>query len=327
MVVGSSLVFGLMAAFFVNDAVALLGLAIAVLVGKAIGDKYEASFMLPCHAITIGSVMTPLGNPQNMMTAVQSGIKSSFISFLAKLAIPTLISLTLLGLYIAKIYDVKRRPVAAVPVPPEAIVFRRDAYIALLGGGVAVAPLFFNDVLAALGLPHVSSRGLIPFIVAAAVWPFVTNPRDVASRIDLGTILFFIAMFVTMEGVWRSGLLQKVIAFAAVNGFNGFQGLLLIMGASLGFSQILRNVPFTKLFIQYMKENGVIGLDENLWLGLATYSTLAGSLTILGAASNIIVLEVLERKYRLTISFWRFFKIGVPVVGFTSLIYLPFLIL
>ncbi|MDW8063814.1 MAG: SLC13 family permease [Candidatus Caldarchaeum sp.] len=327
MVVGSSLVFGLMAAFFLNDTVALMGPAIAVLVGKAIGNKYEASFMLLLHAITVGSVMTPVGNPQNLMIAIQSGMQAPFIAFLAKLAVPTVISLVVLGLYIVKVYGVEKRPVTAVALPAEAIVSRKDAYIAALGISVSAGAILVNDAFAALGLPHVSSRGLIPFIVAAAVWPFVSSPRDVLSRVDLGTILFFVAMFVTMEGVWRSGLLQMVLSHAGGVGFNGFGGILLTMTASLGFSQILSNVPFTKLFIQYMRENGVTGADENLWLSLATYSTIAGSLTILGAASNIIVLEVLERRYQLTISFWRFMKIGVPVVAFTSVIYLPFLLL
>ncbi|MEM3102842.1 MAG: SLC13 family permease, partial [Candidatus Caldarchaeum sp.] len=85
MVVGASLVLGLLAAFFVNDTVALMGPPIAILIARAIGEKYEASFLLLCYSITIGSAMTPLGNPQNMLIAVQSGMTAPFIAFLTRL--------------------------------------------------------------------------------------------------------------------------------------------------------------------------------------------------------------------------------------------------
>ncbi|MCS6769263.1 MAG: SLC13 family permease [Candidatus Caldarchaeum sp.] len=326
MVVGFSLVFGVMAAFFVNDTIALMGPPIAVLLARAVGDRYEASFLLLCYAITVGSVMTPLGNPQNMLIAVQSGMTTPFIAFLTRLTVPTLASLLLLGLYIIKVYRIERKVVATVAVPAEALTSKRDAYIAAVGISSTVLALLVNDVLAATGQPHISNRGLIPFIAAAAVWPFVSNPRELLSRVDFGTVLFFISMFITMDGVWRSGLLQEILAFFPKTSLEG-DAIFTTVFASLAFSQLISNVPFAKLYTEYLKDLGATGLDEKLWLTLATYSTLAGNLTILGAASNIIVLEVLEKRYKQTISFWRFLKVGMPTVVFTSAIYLPFLLL
>ncbi|MEM4270172.1 MAG: hypothetical protein QW223_08675, partial [Candidatus Caldarchaeum sp.] len=122
-----------------------------------------------------------------------------------------------------------------------------------------------------------------------------------------------------------SGLLQTILALFPTG--NAGDIFLLTAVSSLAFSQIISNVPFAKLFIEYLKDAGVSGADEQVWLTLATYSTLAGNLTLLGAASNIIVLEVLEKRYKQTVSFWRFLKIGLPVVAFTSVIYLPFLLI
>jgi Na+/H+ antiporter NhaD/arsenite permease-like protein len=39
-------------------------------------------------------------------------------------------------------------------------------------------------------------------------------------------------------------------------------------------------------------------------------STIAGNLTILGVASNIIILEVLESRIGITIAFTEFLKVG-----------------
>ena len=88
---------------------------------------------------------------------------------------------------------------------------------------------------------------------------------------------------------------------------------------------MLSNVPFVKLFITYMKNLGHTGSDTSPWITLAMASTIAGNLTILGAASNVIVLEVLESRMGTTITFTEFLKIGAVVTIINTLIYMPFL--
>lgn len=93
-----------------------MGPPIAVLIGEDIGEKHEASSLLLCYAIIIGSVMAPIGNPQNMLIAVQSGMKTPFITFFTILTIPTIISLLILGIYILKIYHVEKKVVTIAPI-------------------------------------------------------------------------------------------------------------------------------------------------------------------------------------------------------------------
>lgn len=106
----------------------------------------------------------------------------------------------------------------------------------------------------------------------------------------------------------------------------GLESLLSVTIASLILSQVLSNVPFVKLFITFMKNVGYVSADVNVWLTLAATSTIAGNLTILGAASNIIVLETLESRMNTTITFTEFFKIGLLVTAVNTLIYLAFLL-
>ena len=47
-------------------------------------------------------------------------------------------------------------------------------------------------------------------------------------------------------------------------------------------------------------------------MGLAAGSTLAGNLTILGAASNVIIVRNAE-KQGATLSFFEFMKVGLPL--------------
>jgi Na+/H+ antiporter NhaD/arsenite permease-like protein len=176
-------------------------------------------------------------------------------------------------------------------------------------------------------LPHIRERGFIPFIVAAGIYIFSSNPRKTLSSIDWGTIVFFITMFITMEGIWRSGILQPLLTLFLPGKVGGIEEISLISAISLLLSQLLSNVPFTRLFIQYMHQLGYGGNDVEAWITLAMASTIAGNLTILGAASNIIILESLETRFGASISFTRFLKIGSIVTAINLGIYIPYIYL
>lgn len=326
LVYASSLLFGLLAAFAVNDTVALMGPPIAYMVSKAAGLNPKFMFLLLAYSLTIGSVMTPIGNPQNMLIAIQSGITAPFIQFLWRLTIPTIINLVLLSLIMIKIFKVENTRVEIDSIPREYISDKRDAVIAGVGLAIAILGLIVNDVLELMGLPHITHRGFIPFIIAAGLYTLAKNPRRVLSGVDWGTIVFFITMFITMEGIWRSRVLQPVLTLLLPCKLGGLESVVSITIASILLSQVLSNVPFVKLFIPFMESLGYTSIDINAWLALAAMSTIAGNLTILGAASNIIVLETLESKMNTTISFIEFFKIGLVVTIVNTIVYLVFLL-
>jgi Na+/H+ antiporter NhaD/arsenite permease-like protein len=54
---------------------------------------------------------------------------------------------------------------------------------------------------------------------------------------------------------------------------------------------------------------------------LAAGSTIAGNLSILGAASNVIIIQNAERKAGETLTFWEFVRIGVPLTVVNVLVY------
>ncbi|ABL89058.1 transporter, YbiR family [Pyrobaculum islandicum DSM 4184] len=322
--VGASLLFGFLAAVAVNDTVALMGPPIAAVLARAAGLPPKFAFLLLAYSLTIGSVMTPVGNPQNMLIAVTSGIQAPFIAFFKTLALPTLINLVVTPLILAKMMGVENGRVAIATSPWEAIRNRRDAAVAAAGLTAAVAAMVANDVAAVSGAPHIHNIGLIPFVVATFVYFLASDPRDLLSRVDWGTILFFTTMFIAMKAVWDGGVLQPIISAALPTYQGTVHDMLAITALSLGLSQILSNVPFVNLFSAYLMQ---VGADERAWLTLAMASTIAGNLTLLGAASNIIILEVLEKKYHTSVSFTEFLKYGAVVTAVNIAIYLPFLLL
>jgi Na+/H+ antiporter NhaD/arsenite permease-like protein len=52
-------------------------------------------------------------------------------------------------------------------------------------------------------------------------------------------------------------------------------------------------------------------------------STLAGNLTVLGSVANLIVIQKSRRQA--TISFWEYFKVGLPLTVITAAVALLFL--
>jgi Na+/H+ antiporter NhaD/arsenite permease-like protein len=60
-------------------------------------------------------------------------------------------------------------------------------------------------------------------------------------------------------------------------------------------------------------------------MALAAGSTIAGNLTILGAASNVIIIQNAEKKGGATINFLEFVKIGAPLTVINTLVYWLFL--
>jgi Na+/H+ antiporter NhaD/arsenite permease-like protein len=77
----SAFVFGILSAIAVNDTIALMGPPIAYSIAKTAGINPGAMYLLLAFSITIGSVMTPIGNPQNVLVAIQSGINAPFVKF------------------------------------------------------------------------------------------------------------------------------------------------------------------------------------------------------------------------------------------------------
>ena len=104
-------------------------------------------------------------------------------------------------------------------------------------------------------------------------------------------------MFVFTSALWTSGLIPEIMMHIPNpvannnNNDNVIRNNAIISIASVTLSQILSNVPFIVLYNNVMINNGFNADDVSQWMMLAPASTIAGNLTIFGAASNIIIIE------------------------------------
>jgi Na+/H+ antiporter NhaD/arsenite permease-like protein len=310
---------GLLSAFLMNDTLAIIGTPVMLQIAGKTGIRPKLLLISLAFSITIGSVMSPIGNPQNLLVAINGNITNPFITFFRYLAVPTLINLFLAYLILRFFYrdHFKNEPLNYSADP---ITDPKLAQLSKVSLIVIVILVLAKIITALLGL-GIDFR--LTYIALAAALPIILlSPRRlrVVRRIDWFTLIFFAAMFVLMESVWDSGFFQNVIADLHLN--LRFVGIIMVVSVAL--SQLISNVPLVALYLPVLSH---LGAATKEMMALAAGSTIAGNLSILGAASNVIIIQNAERKAGETLTFWEFIKIGIPLTVVNILVYWLFFLL
>ena len=306
---------GLLSALLVNDTLALTATPIMIGVSRQLKIKPNVLLITLAQGVTIGSVMTPVGNPQNLLIALSSGIPNPMVDFLHYLVLPTIAALLVTFLILRFIYrkHLVTPTVAyhAISVPP--VTDRRLARLTALVAGMVVVGFFVAGFAQLFGLRGNLNLGTVSLLGATAVYLFSERRREILKSVNWEIIIFFISLFIVVQGLWTSNAIQSLMAFMPVlNPSDLALSLGVIIIASLLFSQLLSNVPFVAVYLKAMIAAGFTGKDVKAWVALAGGSTLAGGLSLLGAASNVIILETAETTGS-GFSSWEFSKVGLLV--------------
>ncbi len=306
---------GLLSAFLVNDTLALTATPIMLGLSKQMRIKPGVLLITLALGVTIGSAMTPVGNPQNLLIALSSGIPNPMLDFLYYLVPPTIIGLVvtflILRFYYRKDLAKSAEDFGTIPLPPikDGRLARLSAYVA----GIVVAGFFLVGVAQLFGVQGNINLGTVSLFGATIVYLLSTRRREILASVDWGIIIFFMSLFIVVQGFWDSNALQSLLLYLpALNPSDIVVSLGVIILASLIFSQLLSNVPFVAVYIKAMQAAGFTGTNVKAWVALAGASTLAGGLSLLGAASNVIILEAAESRGS-GFSSLEFSKVGLLV--------------
>ena len=310
---------GLLSAFLMNDTLAIIGTPVMLEVARKTGIRPKLLLLSLAFSVTIGSVMSPIGNPQNLLVAINGDIPSPFITFLHYLAAPTLISLFLTYL-ILKFFYRRHLKNDRLDYSVGPITDPRLAQLSKISLIIIVVLVLAKIATSLVRLP-INFR--LTYIALAAASPIILlSPQrlGIVRRIDWTTLIFFAAMFVLMQSVWDSGYFQNVIANLHLD----LQSIGIIMAVSIALSQLISNVPLVALYLPVLSH---LGAATKEMMALAAGSTIAGNFCILGAASNVIIIQNAERKAGETLTFWEFVRIGIPLTAVNALVYWLFFLL
>jgi Na+/H+ antiporter NhaD/arsenite permease-like protein len=322
---------GLLSAFLVNDTIALVGIPLVIYVSKHLGTRPVVLLLSLAFGITIGSAMTPIGNPQNLLIAVQSGISLPFTNFIKFLAIPTILNLFVTW-YILKIYFKKDLLQMSVnyknnnileSIPIEDPKLAKISLVVLL---LTISGFFASEILSFLHIFDLRIS-LVSLIGAMTLYAASSRRLEILKSVNYHILVFFAAMFVLTSALWSSGAISLFLKHLPMpNPENVFQSSTVISVYSTTVSQVLSNVPFVALYSQVMSAGGFTGSHIVQWMMLACSSTIAGNLTILGAASTIIIIQAAESRGVKAFTFLEFFKIGIVITLVNVVIYYLFVV-
>ena len=270
---------GVLSALFLNDTICLI-LTPLILDITINARRNPIPYLIAlATAANIGSVATLTGNPQNMIIGVASGI--SYLRFAAALTPIALLGLGGIWLILVLFYRDEFRSRHFEPLPiPDARVFR---------------PLLYKSLFVSAGLLIAFTAG-VPMAQAAFIAGCVlmftrrVHPAKILDAIDTDLLFFFGALFVISGSIESSGLSARLFDLARPwleSGVAAFSAVAVIL------SNLVSNVPAV-LLLKPLIPN--LAQPEAAWLTLASTSTLAGNLTLLGSVANLIVAEAAARR-------------------------------
>ena len=203
-------------------------------------------------AANLGSMVTPMGNPQNIYLYFKSGmIAAEFIRLTCPYALLALVMLWACCMMGKK----------------QTIQFRRDSS----EGKSFSTDIRFWIYLAVFAVCLCALGKLVPSYIAAAaaVIAVFAADRDVLGKVDYGLLLTFIGFFIFVGNMGRISAFSQVLA-DVIEGHE--------MAVAAATSQVISNVPAVLL---------LTGFTHN-WEALIIGSNLGGLGTLIASMANLI---------------------------------------
>jgi len=307
---------GALSALLMNDTLAVVGTPLMLYFARRHGISPKLLLLALAFAVTTGSVASPIGNPQNLLIALSGNVENPFITFPLYLAVPTVISLLVAYAFLCRAFRDEFHPAALVHREEEI----RDPSLAALArlSLILLVLLIVVKVVLVMFVPEFDIR--LTWIALVAALPILAGSRrrvEILRRVDWPTLAFFAGLFVLMASVWQSGFFQMLVEGSSID----LSAVPVIATVSVIVSQFVSNVPFVALSLPVLAH---LGTSTPTMMALAAGSTIAGNMLILGAASNVIIIQAAE-KDGATLTFWEFARVGVPLTIVQTAVYVLFL--
>lgn len=144
------------------------------------------------------------------------------------------------------------------------------------------------------------------------------DARPSLEKVSYSLLIFFCGMFMTVDGFNKTGIPSTLWEFVEPYAqIDHIAGKAVLAAVILVLSNVASNVPTVLLLGARVAASAAAispANEKKAWLILAWVSTVAGNLSLLGSAANLIVCEQARRAPLLgyNLSFWNHLKFGVP---------------
>lgn len=292
---------GLLSAFFLNDTIVIIFTPLVIEVILALKRNPIPYLIGLVASANIGSSATIIGNPQNMIIGVSSGI--SFSKYALYQTPPALIGLVIVWLVLLIIYKKEFRKVRFEKLEIEEVKPYRPLLIKSIISSILMIIAFFLGVpvtLAAFG-------GASILLITRRL-----KPERVFLEIDWSLLVFFSALFIVTKSIETAGF-GKFLSLTLEPYIT--QGTASFAISSAFLSNIVSNVPAVLLYRPIIPN---LINPEQAWLILGMATTFAGNLTLIGSVANLIVAESAKKRF-INLSFKEYLKSGLVITFFSLL--------
>jgi Na+/H+ antiporter NhaD/arsenite permease-like protein len=228
-------------------------------------------------AVNAGSMLTPIGNPQNLFLWQRSGVSSvEFIGHMLPLV--TVLMLALLALTAAVFSS--RKPLARID----------HTHVPMQRGLFAVSLLLYLPFLLA------AEMQLSPWAAAIVLVLYLCIQPRVLARLDWSLLLVFALMFIDLRLIADLPAVRQAVAALDLS-----QPLTLLLTSVLA-SQIISNVPAAIALAEYTGD----------WRVLAYGVNIGGFGFMVGSLANLIALRMTGDRR----AWWQFHVYALPFLLF-----------
>eukprot|EP01064_Diplonema_japonicum_P010390 TRINITY_DN17647_c0_g1_i1.p1 TRINITY_DN17647_c0_g1~~TRINITY_DN17647_c0_g1_i1.p1 ORF type:complete len:487 (+),score=145.01 TRINITY_DN17647_c0_g1_i1:1031-2491(+) len=191
-------------------------------------------------------------------------------------------------------------------------------------GTVVVLFFLHGAIQLRLSLAMISLLGAVTLIVMVNK----NSLETVLERVEWETLLFFATLFVLMRGLEELGLIDDVAEATAdiieqvPSGGRTTVAVIIILWVSAFASAFIDNIPYTAAMVPV-----IVKLSQHpstsvplqpLVFALSFGTCLGGNGTLIGASANVVAAGLLQQQGT-HLSFWSFFRKGMPVMLLTTL--------
>ncbi|MEM2934981.1 MAG: SLC13 family permease [Candidatus Thermoplasmatota archaeon] len=286
-------IMGFLSAILMNDTIAIIASPLMLILSKKYNIEAKLLLLTLAFAVTIGSTASPIGNPQNLLIAEK--VPNPFLTFFKYLFIPSIINI-FIAYIILKIFWRKKLEINLLALEEKFEIDEtlskicKISILIILIMIILKILLIFADI--DIKLVYIAIFACLPILI------FSKRRVEIIKKVDWHTLIFFASMFIVTKSAWESGFFQKIIRSTSIES---------IFLTSVILSQFISNVPLVALYLPTLSANPIKEM-----MALAGGATLAGNFSILGAASNVIIIQNAEKRGA-TISFLEFAKVGIPL--------------
>jgi len=303
-----------------NVTTMLLMTPMTIQIALAIGVP-PLSLLLPeVLASNIGGISTLIGTPTNILIGSYANL--TFNDFLRKLTPGVLMAIAVLVAYILIYY--RKQLFARTGGLSETLLARlKESGRITQPQKLAKASVVFAAMLV---LFVIGERfHLVPAVtailgaVAMLLW-IAPDVDQMLKVVDWTTLMFFIALFITVGAIQEVGLISIIAdGIARLVGDSLPGTILVLVWAAALLSGVIANIPLTAAMlpvVAFLTSTVPGASNQVLFYSLSIGSAMGGNSSLIGASANLVTAGIAERAgYR--ISYLEFLKVGLPATILT----------